>query len=304
MGLPIQISKKLAAAAANNISTVASPGAGAIVINGSTAAGGGAIVSGTITGGTLYTPGIYRNVPLTGGTGTGAVAGSIQISTAGAVSLISPIGGSLGTGYVATDSLSANAANLGGTGSGFAFVLGTVTPNVATLDTQRRVILTSGSNDTSIKFTVTGTNDAGNPVVDTFSGASGAAAQSNYDFKTVSSVTHTGSVAGTLTVGTNGVGSTPWVGLNWHAQPFNVELAGIVLAGATVNYTFEYTYDDPNNLPAGQNNPYTFTHPTLVGITASQDGPMNDPVTAVRLTVNSGTDLVRGTIIQAGISGQ
>lgn len=310
MGLPIQLSKQLVAASANNISTSASPGAGAIVINGSTSAGGGAINTtgglGTITAGSAYIPGVYQNVPATGGTGTGAVFGSVLVGSAGTVMAVSMIGGSPGTGYVAADSLSAAAANLGGAGSGFAVAVATngVSTKVATLDTQRRVIITSGSNDTGINFTVNGAGDNGVAISDTFAGASGGAAASSRDFKTITSITHTGSVAGTLTVGTNGVGSTPWVGLNWHAQPFNVELAAIVLAGSTVNYTYEYTYDDPNNLPSGVSNPYTFTHPTLVALAASADGQMNDPVNAVRLTVNSGTGLVRGTVLQAGISGQ
>ncbi len=310
MGLPIQLSKQLAAASATNISTSASPGAGAIVINGSTSAGGGAILTtkglGTITAGSAYTPGSYTKVPATGGTGTGAVFGSVLVGSTGTVVAVSMIGGSPGSGYVAADSLSATAANLGGTGSGFAVAVATggVTTKVATLDTQRRVIITSGGNDTAINFTVVGTNDAGVAISDTFAGASGGAAQSRLDFKTVTAVTHTGSVASTVTVGTNGVGSTPWVGLNWHGQPFNVSVAGIVLAGATVNYSFEYTYDDPNNLPSGVSVPYTFIHPVVFNAAASADGATNDPVAAMRMTVNSGTDLVRGTVTQAGISGQ
>ena len=75
----------------------------------------GIAVLGTITPGTLYKAGTYTNVPLTGGTGTGATA---DITVAGgavtAVVLDTP-----GTGYVAADTLSASAANLGGTGSGF-----------------------------------------------------------------------------------------------------------------------------------------------------------------------------------------
>lgn len=76
----------------------------------------GIAVLGTITGGALYKNGTYTAVPLTGGTGTGATA---DITVAGgavtAVSLDTP-----GTGYVAADVLSATAASLGGTGSGFA----------------------------------------------------------------------------------------------------------------------------------------------------------------------------------------
>src|SRR5258707_915484 len=78
-----------------------------------------------------------------------------------------------------------------------------VTSGVATLDAARRVIVTSGGNDSAITFTVVGTNRGGNPLSETITGGNIAAASTTQDFKTVSSVTHTGTVAGTVTVGTN-----------------------------------------------------------------------------------------------------
>jgi len=80
------------------------------------------LTKGALTAGTLYTAGTYTNVPLTGGTGTGATA-NITVSGGGVtlVTLVNP-----GTGYSVSDSLSALAANIGGTGSGFAQVISTV----------------------------------------------------------------------------------------------------------------------------------------------------------------------------------
>jgi len=70
---------------------------------------------GSITAGSGYTNGSYVNVPLTGGAGTQAAA---NITVAGgvvtAVTLMNP-----GSGYVIGNALSALAANIGGTGSGF-----------------------------------------------------------------------------------------------------------------------------------------------------------------------------------------
>lgn len=79
-------------------------------------------VLGTITAGTLYTAGFYENVPLTGGAGTGAVA-NITVAGGGvtAVELVS-----LGSGYAGGTPLSASAANIGGTGSGFAVAVTSV----------------------------------------------------------------------------------------------------------------------------------------------------------------------------------
>jgi hypothetical protein len=88
-----------------------------------------------ITGGTLYTNGTYTNVPLTGGTGTGATA-NITVSGA-AVTAVTIVFG--GQGYVIGDVISAAAANIGGTGSGFSVPVLTINsptgvniPNVTT----------------------------------------------------------------------------------------------------------------------------------------------------------------------------
>lgn len=76
------------------------------------------VALGAITGGSAYTNGTYTNVPLTGGTGTGAVATSITVSV-GAVTAVTIASNGTGTGYAYGDVLSAAAADIGGTGSGF-----------------------------------------------------------------------------------------------------------------------------------------------------------------------------------------
>jgi hypothetical protein len=74
---------------------------------------------GAITSGTGYTDGVYQNVSLTGGSGTGAV---VDITIAGgvvtAVDIVS--GGSL---YLIGDSVSAATSDIGGTGSGFSVLV-------------------------------------------------------------------------------------------------------------------------------------------------------------------------------------
>ena len=74
---------------------------------------------GYLTGGTLYTPAVgtatYNGVALTGGNGTGATA-NITV-TNGSVTAVQLVNS--GTGYFAGDMLSATAASIGGTGSGF-----------------------------------------------------------------------------------------------------------------------------------------------------------------------------------------
>ena len=77
----------------------------------------------TLVGGTLYTNGTYTNVALTGGSGSGAKA---TIIVAGATVTTVTLTAA-GNGYVVGNTLSATAASIGGTGSGF-------TINVATIN--------------------------------------------------------------------------------------------------------------------------------------------------------------------------
>ena len=78
---------------------------------------------GTITGGSAYTAGIYFDVPLTGGSGSGARA-TITVA-GGAVTAVTITNG--GLQYEVANTLTAAAANIGGTGSGFSVPVASVT---------------------------------------------------------------------------------------------------------------------------------------------------------------------------------
>jgi hypothetical protein len=83
----------------------------------------------SFTGGTSYTNGTYANVPLTGGSGAGAVA-TLTIA-GGIVTTVTLTNG--GNFYVVGDSLSFDAANIGvGSGSGFAIAVTAVNNTTGT----------------------------------------------------------------------------------------------------------------------------------------------------------------------------
>ena len=185
----------------------------------------------------------------------------------------------------------------------------TLTSAVVTIDTAtaaksaigRRVIITSGGNDSGINWTVVGTNGSGNKISDTFAGSSGGAAQSNLDFVTVSSITPSGSVATTAIAGTNGVGSSSWMTLNWHATSvMNVGFAVELVSGAC-NFTVQHTYDDPNNLLGGAAYPLPFNSSVVNGASASVDGVYSTPIAAIRVLINSGTGEIRVRVLQSSI---
>jgi hypothetical protein len=81
-----------------------------------------ALTLNTLVGGSLYTNGTYTAVSLTGGSGTGAKA--TVVVSGGAVTSVTLTAG--GNGYVVGNTLSAAAASIGGTGSGFSIKVATI----------------------------------------------------------------------------------------------------------------------------------------------------------------------------------
>jgi len=84
---------------------------------------------GAITGGSLYTNGTYTGVALTGGSGVNATA-NITVS-GGAVTVVTIV--NVGAGYVIGNVLSATAASIGGTGSGFSVPISAIYAQIITM---------------------------------------------------------------------------------------------------------------------------------------------------------------------------
>lgn len=184
---------------------------------------------------------------------------------------------------------------------------------VATLDTQRRVIITSAGNDSGIIWTVIGTDDNGNAIKDSFAGGNIAAAQSNLNFKTVTQVSSSGAAAAAVTVGTNTVGSTPWKLLADTIATPNMSFDVAVVA--TVNYSVEYTEQDillPIPSPLAPTsaialgsvtpNPTATAFTGLSGLAVAAQANANFLFRGWRLTINSGTGSATCTGRQAGLA--
>lgn len=206
---------------------------------------------------------------------------------------VGPLASAVANNIAASQSVSgASAVNLNG-----ALASG----GVATLDTPRRVRITSAGNDSGITFAIAGTNWSGAAISETLTGANASTADSVLDYATVTSIKTSGSTASTITVGTNGVAGSPWVRLDEYALPqvgIQIEVSG------TVNYTVQQTFDDPNDLA----NPVAPAAVTWVN--SGDSGVVNATAAAVsnfayapkwaRVLLNSGSGSVTARLGQYG----
>ena len=182
-----------------------------------------------------------------------------------------------------------------------------VSGGVATLDTPRRVIVTSGGNDTGITFTAYGTDFAGYPLLAAVAGASGGAADFGVSFKTITRIAISAAAASTVTVGTNTVADS--VPLNLDEFGFPVVSLQVNVSG-TVNYTVNSTIDDftnPNWIQGTGGTASAFSNATwvnssdsaVVSAMASKQSNYSYVPKWVRVTLNSGIGSISLQVIQA-----
>jgi len=174
----------------------------------------------------------------------------------------------------------------------------------ATLDMARRVIITSGGNDTGVTFTLTGTDWAGNVRSEAITGASAGAASSVLDYLTITSIATSGAVATTVTVGTNGVAGSPWVRFDDLAANAQTSIAAVV--SGTVNYDVEMSMDDPNRTesPTAEASMTWIDSldAAVVAATATKFSFFAYPPLYARVILNSGSGSVTATFRQTYLS--
>lgn len=125
-----------------------------------------------------------------------------------------------------------------------------VSSGVGILANAQLIGITSDSNDTGITFTVAGAGANGESISEAVTGASGGVATSTLYFKTVTSVTTSGSVATTAFVGTLAADGlvTKAVPVNWRQSPFNMTLSSELTAGTGGTFGMQYTVDAPQDV--------------------------------------------------------
>lgn len=93
-----------------------------------------------------------------------------------------------------------------------------------------------------------------------------------------------------------GVGTTPWIPMDFAQAPFAVGVGVVLVSGSTITYTVEHTFDDIYDSTVV---PVAFANTGLTAQTVSKDGNYAFPVRAIRLNVTAGTaPVVAMTLIQ------
>jgi hypothetical protein len=277
----------LATASANNICTSQTPsGATQLAINGALATAA-ATVTASISGNTLVVTAVSSGVVQLGQAvgGLGVPAG------------LTIVGPPPGPGQTTTVGL-AGTYVLSGAGTVSSTTLYTNT--VATLDTPRRIQLTTTGSDAGKTLTITGTDWSGSPITEVLTAVNSGTSYTNLDFKTVTSITASAAFAAAVTVGTNGVASSRWVRFDGFA-PSNISLQCNVTG--TVNYTVQSSMDDPNG-PTNPVSPSLVTwvsssDTAVVSATATQQSNFLFTPTLARVLLNSGTGSVSSTFLQS-----
>jgi|GEM_PF-1580653 len=172
----------------------------------------------------------------------------------------------------------------------------------ATLDTARRVLLTTTADETGNTITLYGTNWAGDLISETITGVNNTTAYSVLDYLSIYKATVSAAAAGNISLGTNGVASSPWVEFDmWAPAPTSIQCT----VSGTVNYTVQQTLDNPNS-PTSPVTPANVTwinhaDTNLVSATTSVQGNYAYVPVLSRVLLNSesGTGNVTASYLQA-----
>lgn len=285
---------------ANSVCASQTPsGAGALTINGT-------LASSVPTGSAVAYLGTPTRIYITGGSDesgkTFTVVGT-TFSAGGGPTVVTEVitGPNASTvsslnQYYTVNSITASAGTTG------AITVGNY--GTVTLDNARQILFTPAGDDSAIKYTITGTDWYGANISETVAGvANPTTATTALDYKTITSISTSGAVASTITVGTNGVGHSPWVRFDDYASNSQTTVAAIV--SGTVNYDIQSSMNDPNaNGDVSYGNPalanwLASLDTNVVGATASKSSYFTYTPIFARVILNSGSGSVTTTFRQA-----
>ena len=157
------------------------------------------------------------------------------------------------------------------------------------------VRLTSGGNDAGITFTFTGTDSNGRSQSETVAGTNAGNSTTTKYFKTITGITHTGSVATTIIVGNliDSVSNT--INPNLDTSPIAIGI-GVTLTSGTVTYKVQHSYQDGRT-----SHPSLWFDNSAGAKSASSEATYSSPVACIRLLVSASSSAVlTASVVQGG----
>lgn len=175
-----------------------------------------------------------------------------------------------------------------------------VSGGVATMGAQQKVTIASAANISNRTFAIVGTDRNGNPIGETLTGPNIATVVSVLDYYTVSPITISGTAAGALTVGVNGLGASKPIPLDLYLTPFSVDIAITAFTGTA--YKVQYTLDDLYADGYATSTAQTWFD-LVTGLTGVATTTLETPATAIRfaITTAASPQSLTARIIQAGV---
>jgi hypothetical protein len=171
----------------------------------------------------------------------------------------------------------------------------TLVSSTVTLDPPRFITFTSLGNLSGINLTITGTAPNGSSQTETMVGPNANTVTSTLTFATVTSISASAAIGTDIEAGYTQSGYSAWWPLDIYT-PNQVTTISVNVTG-TINYSVEYTNEDPWNNSIIQ---LAKAHPNaaLTNGTADQTEFTTTLMRAVRFKVNSGDGTARVTVTQ------
>lgn len=176
----------------------------------------------------------------------------------------------------------------------------TLAAGAASIAYPAQLVLTTSANYTGVNFTVVGTGPTGQSQTEVIAGPNTTTANSVLYYKSVTSITASGGVAGgAVKVGSTGLTSTRWVTFDSWA---NAQTVIQVDVSGTANFTVQTTMDNPDDpfSPVAIGSINWVSDSNLTSKSATTTGSYTATPTMVRVIQNSGTGSVTGRFGQFG----
>ena len=169
-----------------------------------------------------------------------------------------------------------------------------VSGGVATL-TVPAVLTAFSEKSATVNFVVSGTAPNGASQTETIAVTASGTVTGSLSFATVTSIAASAPTSATISVGNGVPGYTAWIPLDIYTPNQVTNISNKV--SGTVNYSVEYTNEDPFDISIQQ---LAVPHPagSLTAATGDETQFTTTLMRAVRLKINSGSGSVRFTCVQ------